>query len=134
MVGACNDRWMGGRRRDDRNGDGRARRRAQHGCYDAGGLGVSVSVLVSILALGLIPATSQWWILRPNAPTWASFSVRFVVGLAIGGTAGWVAATALGLTLPSGPAWIVVGAVVGAATGATTARPVLRAEAASVSG
>jgi hypothetical protein len=95
------------------------------GAYDAGGLGVFVSVLISILALGLIPPTSQWLILRPDAPTWGSFSVRFVIGLAIGGASGWVAATALGLTLPSGPAWVIVGGMVGAATGATAARPVL---------
>ncbi len=104
------------------------------GAYDAGGLGVSVSVLISILALGLIPPTSQWLILRPDAPTWGSFSIRFVIGLAIGGMSGWVAATAIGLTLPSGPAWITVGAMVGAVTGATTARPVLHSVAASVAG
>ncbi|HEX6580483.1 MAG TPA: hypothetical protein VF195_06400 [Actinomycetota bacterium] len=80
------------------------------GGYDAGGLGVSVSVVVSILALGLIPATSQWLILRPNPPTWTSFSIRFVIGLAIGGASGWLAATGLGLTLPSGAAWIADGA------------------------
>jgi hypothetical protein len=104
------------------------------GAYDAGGLGVAVSLVISILALALIPPASQWLILRPNAPTWASFSIRFVIGLAIGGASGCLTATVLGLTLPSGPAWIVAGAMIGAATGAATARPVLRSVAASVSG
>ena len=82
--------------------------------------------VASALAVGLVPATSQWLILRRAGQGWASFSIRFVVGLSLGGLAGWGAASALGLTLPSGPAWLVVGAAIGTAMGWTTARPVAR--------
>ena len=100
--------------------------RLNAGAYDAGSLGEVASVVASALAIGLVPATFQWLILRRGAQSWAPFSIRFVVGLSLGGFAGWGAASALGLTLPSGPAWIVVGAAIGAAIGWTTARPVAR--------
>lgn len=96
------------------------------GAHDAGSLGEVASVVASALAIGLIPATFQWLILRRSAQSWSAFSIRFVAGLSLGGLAGWGAASTLGLTLPSGPAWIVVGAAIGTAIGWTTAPPIAR--------
>jgi hypothetical protein len=93
---------------------------------DAGAAGAAVAVAVSVLAIGLLPATAQWVILRRNAQTWGSYAIRFGIGLAVGGILGWLTGTVSGLTFPSGPAWVMVGAAMGAAIGATTARPVAR--------
>jgi hypothetical protein len=92
--------------------------------YDAGGLGAAVAISASVLAIGVLPATAQWLILRHSSQTWASYTIRFDVGLAVGGLVGWSTGTAFGLTFPSGPAWVVVGLFMGAAIGSATARPV----------
>ena len=94
--------------------------------YDAGVLGGAVAVAVSLLAIGVLPATAQWVVLRRSPQTWGSYAARFVIGLAVGGLAGWLTGTASGLTFPSGPAWVVVGTGMGAAIGVATARPVAR--------
>jgi len=94
--------------------------------YDAGGFGAAVAVSVSVLAIAILPATAQWVILRRSAQNWGSYAIRFATGIAVGGLAGWLAGTASGLTFPSGPAWVVVGAAMGAAIGSTTARSVAR--------
>jgi hypothetical protein len=94
--------------------------------YDAGASAAALAVSISILAIGLFPATAQWLIPRRSRAPWAPYVVRFVLGLAVGGVAGWVVGTIAGLTFPSGPAWVVVGTAMGAAIGATTAQPVTR--------
>lgn len=97
------------------------------GAHDAGPVGVAITVSLSVLALGLIPATFQWLVLRHSSQLWGSYSLRHMIGLVAGGMALWVVASALGLNLPSGPAWAVGGAAMGAIIGLATARPVVRA-------
>lgn len=55
--------------------------RMNAGAYDAGSLGEVASVVVSALVIGLVPAAFQWLILRRSGQSWASFSIRFVIGL-----------------------------------------------------
>ena len=98
--------------------------------YDAGALGGAVAVAVSLLAIGVLPATAQWVVLGGSPQTWGSYAARLVSGLVKGGLAGWLTGTAFGLTFPSGPAWVVVGTAMGAAIGVTTAGPVVRSIAA----
>lgn len=99
--------------------------------YDPGALGRILAVAISVAAIGVLPATAQWIVLRRSSQPWGSYAVRFVVGLAAGGLTGWLAGTAFGLTFPSGPAWVIVGSAMGAAIGVATARPVLRSLAAA---
>jgi hypothetical protein len=94
--------------------------------FDAGDLAVAFAVSFSVLAIGVFPATAQWLILRRGRQPWPAYMVRFVLGLAVGGVAGWVVGTVAGLTFPSGPAWVVVGSTMGAAIGAVTASPIAR--------
>src|SRR5262245_14402326 len=72
--------------------------------YDAGDLAALLAVSVSVLAIGSLPATGQWVILRRSHQQWPPYLIRFDVGLAVGGLAGWVVGTTIGLTFPSGPA------------------------------
>jgi len=94
------------------------------GAHDAGLIGVVSTVSLSLLALGLIPATFQWLILRRGARSWAWYSLRHIAGLVAGGVALWALASSLGLNLPSGSAWAVGGIAMGASIGVATARPV----------
>ena len=95
--------------------------------YDAGAFGRAMAVVVSVLAIGVLPATAQWAVLRRSSQTlWRSYAIRFDVGLAAGGITGWLTGTASGLTFPSGPAWVIVGTAIGAAIGVATARSVAR--------
>jgi hypothetical protein len=94
------------------------------GAHDAGLIGVVITVSLSLAALGLIPATFQWLILRGGLRSWARYSLRHAAGLVTGGAALWALATSLGLNLPSGSAWAVGGIAMGACIGAATARPV----------
>jgi len=98
--------------------------RLSAGAHDAGLIGVVMTVSVSILALGLIPPTFQWLILRRGTRSWASYSLRHAAGLVAGGVALWALASSLGLNLPSGPAWAVGGIAMGTSIGVATARPV----------
>jgi len=98
--------------------------RQNAGAHDAGLIGVVITVSLSLLALGLIPATFQWLILRRGTCSWAWYSLRHVGGLVVGGVALWALASSLGLNLPSGSAWAVGGIAIGASIGAATARPV----------
>src|SRR5215472_6581143 len=98
--------------------------RQSAGAHNAGLIGVVITVSLSLLALGLIPATLQWLILRRGTCSWAWYSLRHVGGLVVGGVALWALASSLGLNLPSGSAWAVGGIAIGASIGAATARPV----------
>jgi len=94
------------------------------GAHDAGLIGVVITVSLSLLALGLIPAMFQWLILRRSTCSWAWYSLRHLAGLVAGGVALWAVASSLGLNLPSGPAWAVGGIAMGASIGVATVRPV----------
>ena len=96
------------------------------GAHDAGLIGVVITVSLSLLALGFIPATCQWLILRGGLRSLAWYSLRHAAGLVAGGVALWVPASSLGLNLPSGSAWAVGGIALGACIGLATARPVAR--------
>lgn len=54
--------------------------------------GVTIGVITG--ALGGGPATAQWLLLRRNSQTWGSYAIRYFLGLAVGGLAGWVTGTA----------------------------------------
>ena len=98
--------------------------RLSAGAHDAGLIGVVITVSLSLLALGLIPATFQWLILRRSTRSWTWYSLRHLAGLVAGGLALWALASSLGLNLPSGPAWAVGGIAMGTSIGVATARPV----------